>query len=107
MNGTNTMIKFVPSEDIAVVVLINTASDLRQKLPNDIIGVLLPNYGAKWKAERDKPAERRVSSKPAAELIGEWRGEIKTYEETAPMNGQSTGGSVQRGNCVSSRWARA
>ena len=42
MNGTNTMIKFVPSEDIAVVVLINTASDLRQKLPNDIIGSCCP-----------------------------------------------------------------
>jgi len=85
MNGTNTMIKFVPSADIAVVVLINTASDLRQKLANDVIGVLLPDYGAKWKLERDKPAERREAFKPNAELVGEWAGEVITYEEKVPV----------------------
>jgi CubicO group peptidase (beta-lactamase class C family) len=82
MRGTNTMIKFVPAEDIVVVVLVNTASDLRQKIANDIIGVLLPEYGAKWKAERDKPAEQPVPFKPTPELVGEWSGELKTYEET-------------------------
>ncbi|MFB3853547.1 MAG: serine hydrolase domain-containing protein [Vicinamibacterales bacterium] len=85
MNGTNTILKFVPSEDIAVVVLINTASDLRQKLPNDIIGTLLPDYGAKWKAERDKPSPRREAFKPVPDLIGEWKGEIRTYEEVVPV----------------------
>lgn len=86
MNGTNTMLKFVPSEDIAVVVLINTASDLRQTIPNDIIGTLLPDFGAKWKAERDKEAEPRTAVfKPGPELIGEWKGEIRTYEETVPL----------------------
>ena len=85
MNGTNTMIKFVPSADIAVVALINTASDLRQKIPNDIIGVLLPDFGTKWKAERDKPTERPGSFKPAAELLGDWTGELKTYDETVPV----------------------
>jgi hypothetical protein len=85
MNGTNTMIKFVPSADIAVVVLVNTASDLRQKIPNDIIGVLLPDYGAKWKVERDKPQERREPFKPTPELIGDWAGEIKSYEEIVPV----------------------
>jgi len=45
MRGTNTMLKFVPQEDIAVVVLVNTSSDLRQKIPRDILGVLLPDYG--------------------------------------------------------------
>jgi CubicO group peptidase (beta-lactamase class C family) len=85
MNGTNTMLKFVPAQDIAVVVLINAASDLRNKLPNDIIGVLLPDYGAKWKPERDKPADRPAPFKPAPEMIGEWKGEIRTYEESVPV----------------------
>jgi hypothetical protein len=86
MRGTNTMIKFVPARDIVVVVLVNTASDLRQKIPNDIIGVLLPDYGTQWKAERDKPTERREPFKPTEELIGEWAGEIRTYEESMPVS---------------------
>ena len=48
MRGTNTMLKFVPSQDIAVVAMVNTYSDLRQEIPRDIIGVLLPDYGEKW-----------------------------------------------------------
>ncbi len=85
MNGTNTMVKFVPAEDLAVVVLINTASDLRQKIPNDIIGTVLPRYGEKWKVDRDKPAAPRTPFKPGPELLGDWKGEIRTYEETAPI----------------------
>ncbi|MBE3133399.1 MAG: beta-lactamase family protein, partial [Acidobacteria bacterium] len=75
MNGTNTMLKFVPAQDIAVVVLINTGSELHQKIANDVIGTLLPAYGAKWKVERDKPRERPAPFKPVPELIGEWKGE--------------------------------
>jgi CubicO group peptidase (beta-lactamase class C family) len=85
MRGTNVMLKFVPSEDIAVVVLINTASDLRAKITNDIIGVLLPDYGAQWQIERDKPSSRRQPFKAVAELTGEWQGEIRTYEEVLPI----------------------
>ena len=81
MRGTNTMLKFVPEEDIAVVVLVNTGSELRGKIPNDIIGVLLPEYGAGWAQDRDRPDEPRDAFEPTAELIGEWRGEITTYEE--------------------------
>ena len=55
------------------------------KLPNDIIGVLVPDYWDEWKAQRDKTAGRRGSLKPAAELTGGWRGEIKTYEESASV----------------------
>ncbi|MBP1599125.1 MAG: hypothetical protein H6Q05_4502 [Acidobacteria bacterium] len=40
------------------------------KLPNDIIGVLVPDYWDEWKAQRDKTAGRRGSLKPAAELTG-------------------------------------
>jgi len=85
MRGTNVMLKFVPSEDIAVVVLINTSSDLRAKITNDIIGVLLPDFGAQWKVERDKPGSRHQPFKADPALTGEWQGEIKTYEEVLPV----------------------
>lgn len=85
MRGTNVMLKFVPAEEIAVVVLINTSSDLRVKITNDIIGLLLPDYGAKWKVERDKPGGRPQPFKAVPALTGEWQGEIKTYEEVLPV----------------------
>jgi CubicO group peptidase (beta-lactamase class C family) len=85
MRGTNTMLKFVPDEDIAVVVLVNAASDLRQKIPNDIIGVLLPDYGVKWREVRDRPSVPRPAFEPGQELIGEWKGNLTTSDETVPV----------------------
>jgi CubicO group peptidase (beta-lactamase class C family) len=85
MRGTNTMLKFVPGEDIAVVVLVNTSSDLRQKIPRDIIGVLLPDYGERWKAQRDRPSQPSGPFEPSRELLGEWQGEIVTYDEKVPV----------------------
>lgn len=85
MRGTNTMLKFVPSEDIALVVLINASSDLRVKIANDIIGTLLPDYGEKWKAVRARPAEPGEAFAPPPGLLGEWNGELTTYDETVPV----------------------
>lgn len=86
MRGTNVMLKFVPEEDIAVVVLVNTGSELRRKIPNDIIGVLLPDFGEGWAADRDSPDRPREAFEPTAQLLGEWGGEITTYEETVPVS---------------------
>jgi len=85
MRGTNTMLKFVPGEDIVVVVLVNAASGLRQEIPRDIIGVLLPDYGERWKAARGRPDLPRSPFEPLPELLGEWEGEMTTYDETVPV----------------------
>jgi len=85
MRGTNTMLKFVPDEDLAVVVLVNAASELRRKIPNDIIGVLLPDYGEGWGEARDRPSDPTGAFEPGPELIGEWTGHITTYDDTVPI----------------------
>jgi hypothetical protein len=85
MRGTNTMLKFVPSADIAVVVLVNTSSELRRKIPNDIIGILLPDYGEKWRDERDQPGQEREPFEPGPELLGRWQGELTTYDEVVEV----------------------
>jgi CubicO group peptidase (beta-lactamase class C family) len=85
MRGVNNILKMVPSENIAVVVLINTSSPLRNKLPNDIIGILIPDYGEKWKKVRDKPSDKPRPYKPVPELLGLWEGNITTYEEVTPL----------------------
>jgi CubicO group peptidase (beta-lactamase class C family) len=83
MRGTNTMLKFVPSEDIAVVVMVNTYSDLRQEIPRDIIGVLLPDYGEKWAEAkaREGGGGDRETFEPGPELLGTWEGTLTTYDE--------------------------
>lgn len=83
MRGTNTMLKFVPSEDIAVVVMVNTYSDLRQEIPRDIIGVLLPDYGEKWAEAkaREGGGGGREPFEPGPELLGTWEGSLTTYDE--------------------------
>lgn len=85
MQGTNTILKFVPEEDIAVVVLLNANSDLRLKIANDIIGTLLPDYGEKWREVRDRSGQPGEPFVPTAELLGEWEGELTTYDETVPV----------------------
>ncbi|MGW8264976.1 MAG: serine hydrolase domain-containing protein [Longimicrobiales bacterium] len=85
MRGTNTMLKFVPDQDIAVVVLVNTSSDLRQEIPRDIIGILLPDYGEQWREARGQPGDEREPFEPGPELLGEWRGTLTTYDEVVPV----------------------
>jgi hypothetical protein len=55
------------------------------KIANDIIGTLLPDYGEKWRAVRDRPGERGEAFAPSPELLGEWTGELTTYDETLPV----------------------
>jgi CubicO group peptidase (beta-lactamase class C family) len=85
MRGVNNILKMVPSENIAVVVLINTTSSLRNKLPNDIIGILLPDYGEKWKEVRDRPSAKTPPFKLSPEFYGLWEGNITTYENVTPV----------------------
>lgn len=85
MRGVNTMLKMVSSENIAVVVLLNTTSRLRNKIPNDLLGVLLPKFEEGWKKFQDRHQPERKPFKPTPQLIGEWKGEIKTYEEAVPI----------------------
>jgi len=85
MDGVNNILKMVPSENIAVVVLINTSSPLRNTIPKDIISVLLPKYAEGWKKEQDRPRQRPKPFEPVEELLGEWNGEIHTYENILPV----------------------
>ena len=86
MRGVNNILKMVPAENIAVVVLLNTTSRLRNIIANDILGVLLPKFGEGWQTEQDRERPERERFKPIPELIGEWHGEIKTYEKHAPIS---------------------
>ena len=79
MHGVATILKLIPSEKIVVSVLCNSNHNIRQKIANNILSVLLPEFGKK----RTGPAEQKEPDKKInipGEYAGNWKGIIKTYE---------------------------
>lgn len=80
MAGVSTELMLVPSEDIAVVVLLNARDgDSAYPLANEILKVMLP----KWQmpVRPQQPVQRL---KPDAMLVGTWKGNLHTYQGTRP-----------------------
>ncbi|UCC29513.1 MAG: beta-lactamase family protein [Phycisphaerales bacterium] len=87
MEGAGAMLKLVPSEDIAVVVLLNiydrqNSWEEAQMLADAVIGVLLPEYEKKSRTQSSSDSSQKA---PGREFRGTWTGEIKTYEGSLPV----------------------
>jgi CubicO group peptidase (beta-lactamase class C family) len=86
MGGARTILKLVPSEDIAVVALLNGWNDpLPGRLAKEMLAVLLPDYLEnleKEKSVQSPPFDRYFA---APEFTGTWRGRIKTPEGDVPV----------------------
>ncbi|MGA7340696.1 MAG: serine hydrolase, partial [Terracidiphilus sp.] len=80
MPGVSTLLMLVPSEDIAVVVLMN-GEDYASPIPNEIMKVLLP----KWQMPVEKPEEPTAPFIPDAALLGVWKGTLHTYQKDLPV----------------------
>jgi CubicO group peptidase (beta-lactamase class C family) len=81
MPGVATILMLVPSEDIAVVVLINelTRTPIFD-VSNAIMKVLLP----KWQIAPIKP-ETPAPFTPGPDLLGTWIGTLHTYQKDLPV----------------------
>ena len=80
MAGVSTELMLVPSEDIAVVVLINARdNDSAYPIANAILKVLLP----KWQMPV-KPQPEPAPFRPDASLLGTWSGTLHTYQGESP-----------------------
>ena len=94
IGGARSMLKLVPSENIAVVVLINGWNeDLTRRIADGALGTLLPEYK---KNLEDGPTRRKPGVgpyEPDPELTALYEGEIKTYAGDVPvkMNFQADG----------------
>jgi CubicO group peptidase (beta-lactamase class C family) len=86
MGGARTILKLVPSEDIAVVVLLNGWNDpLPGLLAKEILTLLLPGYISNLEREKriqSPPFDRYIAS---PDFTGTWRGSIKTPEGDVPV----------------------
>lgn len=96
MGGVSTSLVLIPSEEIAVAVLVNSASHpLPSLISKEILSVLLPEYAKKraqleaeqeqGKQERNKSQEPTSSFKPTQKLVGEWSGSVYTYKGEIPF----------------------
>jgi CubicO group peptidase (beta-lactamase class C family) len=93
MVGVTTSLVLVPSERLAVVALANTVCDLPHVIVHEILAALLPGYGekraeaeAKRKAESEQAKPPAPPFQPPADLIGEWRGTVHTYQEEIELH---------------------
>ena len=87
MEGAGSMLKLVPSEDIAAAVLVNSYDrqdswEVQKMLADEIIGLLLPDFA---KNARTQPSSDSVQVVPGPKYYGMWTGEIKTYEDDLPI----------------------
>ena len=86
MGGARTILKLVPSEDIAVVVLLNGWNEpLPDRLAKEMLSVLLPDYALnleKDKSFQSPPFDRYV---PNPDFTGTWKGSIRTPEGDVPV----------------------
>jgi CubicO group peptidase (beta-lactamase class C family) len=86
--GASAMLKLVPSENIAVAVLINVFdSEFVNGLADETIGALLAGYGdAQSKAASPAPATVSASAPSPFEIpAGTYSGEIRTFEGPIPL----------------------
>jgi CubicO group peptidase (beta-lactamase class C family) len=86
MGGARSILKIVPSEDIAVVALLNGWNDpLPGRLAKEMIAVLLPDYLEnleKQKSVQSPPFDPYIAR---PEFTGTWKGHIKTPEGDVPV----------------------
>ncbi len=92
--GASAMLKLLPSEDIAVAVLMNVFdTEFINRVTEEAIRAMLPGY-----APEARPADRAAASAPPSfELpAGTYSGEIRTFEQTIPLIlEKAEGGGVQ------------
>jgi CubicO group peptidase (beta-lactamase class C family) len=87
MAGFAGVLKLIPAKGIAVAVLSNSRRAGTITLSEDIVSLLLPEYGvnrAKELANQPSSTERPPFH-PTADFIGTWEGVVKTWQNELPI----------------------
>ncbi len=95
MGGVSTILLIVPKHHVVIAALANAACGLPHRAAEDILTIMLPEFGARRKAARDarsaerekqQAAAKKAVFKPGKELTGEWNGEVQTYNGSLPLS---------------------
>lgn len=86
MGGARSILKLVPSEDIAVVALLNGWNDpLPGQVAKQVLGVLLPDYVENLERSKTTQSPPFDPYDATPEFTGTWKGTIKTHEGDVPV----------------------
>lgn len=88
MPGVSTSLTLYPTEDLAVVVLTNSYAGITPKMVRSIVGCVLPKYAEALIKDKDKDETppKPAPYQPRPELLGEWAGEVRTWESKIPIS---------------------
>jgi CubicO group peptidase (beta-lactamase class C family) len=85
MPGVQTGLTLYPSEDVAIVVLINAVADA-PKITREIERIVLPKYSeARRLAQTPPQPATKTPFVPSNELVGEWSGTVRTWDRSMPL----------------------
>ncbi len=88
MPGVSTVLALYPAERVAVVVLANKAAAPVGRIAQEILSVVMPKaYSDSLKVRRAQPRRLQEQTRftPPAELVGEWKGTVRTWQSTLPF----------------------
>jgi len=87
MDGCRAHLAMIPSEGLALAVLINGENVPSIQVCDWIFAALLPEYAIAMKAtpQGGSPPPSPPTFKPPSELVGTWKGMIKTHEGDIPV----------------------
>ena len=85
MPGVATILNLYPTEDLAVVVLMNASSTpSRARIADQITAAILPAFAAAMRNAPARPADSSLPSLPT-ELEGQWNGRVVTYQGSSTL----------------------
>lgn len=85
MPGVATLLWLYPGENLAVTMLVNS-STRPEPIAQELVGVMLPRYADSLRARRARATPpARAPFQPSADLVGEWRGTVRTWQDTLSL----------------------
>jgi len=85
MPGVSTLLRLIPAENLAVVVLTNGTGLNIDLIAKNMVGAMLPDYAEKVLSHKSPPRRTTNPKETPREFLGTWEGEITTHAGKFPI----------------------
>jgi CubicO group peptidase (beta-lactamase class C family) len=86
MPGVSTGLYLFPSENLAIVILTNSRSEVEKDLAPRIAAAIVPEYAAELQKDPPKANLNPPAYTSVPELLGQWSGMVRTSEGNVPIS---------------------